>query len=336
MKLRFILAIMTVVLIGAFGFVIPNVAHAQGVPASIGISITASPANPAPGDSVTLTAQSYTADINGATLTWSVNGSRIKSGVGETTLVITAPALGKTSTVSVSASTPAGQSFYNTLSIKSGSIDFIVESSGYTPPFFKGRLPVAYQNLVRMTAIPHLANSQGIEYSPTTLIYNWERDTGTVLSDQSGYGKQYIDLQGDIVPRPFGLTVTVSTKDGSLSTKGNVSVIPQDASLAFYVNDPLYGPLYNKAANDNINIGSQNEVSVVAVPYGFDKAVNAIGNLLLDWSINGTSRPELTSSNIVVLRAPNGSSGVSSIQLNINNNADILQRASNGFSATFK
>lgn len=332
MKLRLLIAL-TILTIGITG----SLAHAQTIPVSVnGLELSVSPQSPAPGQAVTFTAKSYVTDINAATVTWTVNGVRTKSGIGETTFSTKAPALGKTTTVNVTAVSPTGQTFYNNYSLKSGSIDLITESSGYTPPLFRGRLPISYQNMVRVNAIPHMAGSDGVEYSPATLIYKWEKDSGEVLSDQSGYGKQYVELKGAVVPRPYALTVTVSTKDGQFSLEKTVSIVPQAPSIVFYENDQLYGPLYNKALGDNISIGAQKETSVVAVPFGFDKALNTLGNLVLKWVVNGSVRTELSDSNIIVLRTPDGSAGVSGIELTINNNKEILQRSSGNFSATFR
>ena len=311
------------------------VAHAQLVPVSIDVlQLSISPTNPSPDQSVAITVASYATDISGATITWSANGVVIKRGIGSTTFTTQAPKLGKTLEIKVGVVTPSGQQYNGSISIKSGGVDFITESSGYTPPFFLGRVPIAYQNTVRIVAIPHLADSSGVEYDPSALIYKWEKDSGEVLSDQSGYGKSSVDLVGNIIPRPYSLTITVTTRDGSNTTSGTISVIPQKPSLVFYVNDPFYGPLYNTAIS-MVNIGTQKELSVIAAPLGFDKTLNSLGNLILDWSINGTSNSDLDSSTKVVLRAPDGSSGSSDIALNITNKRQILQSASGDFTANF-
>ncbi|MEI6396555.1 MAG: hypothetical protein WCO48_00555 [Candidatus Taylorbacteria bacterium] len=310
-------------------------AQAQLVPVSISVlQLSILPKNPSPNESVVVKVESYATDISGATISWSANDTVMKKGVGLTTFTTQAPKLGKTLTIQVNVVTPSGQQYNESLPIKSGGVDFITESSGYTPPFFLGRLPVVYENTVRIVAVPHLANSAGVEYDPSTLIYKWEKDSGEVLSDMSGYGKSSIDLKGDIIPRPYSLTVTVNTKDGTNTTKGTVSVIPQRASLVFYVNDSLYGPLYNRSI-DTVNLGTQKELSVVAVPFGFDKVLNGLGNLVLNWSINGTYNSDLGSSNNIVLRAPDGSAGSSDINLSISNKREFLQSANSGFATNF-
>ena len=179
---------------------------AQSIPVSAtGIELTASIDNPEPGQKVTLTARSYSADISASTITWTVNGKTVLKGVGENVLEIEAPALGKTLAIKVTASTPNGAVLSKSLSLKSGSVDMIVENSGYIPPLFKGKMPVSYQNTYKLIAIPHIANSSGVEYDPKTLTYQWKKN-GQVIEDQSGYGRQTLTLTGDIVPRALNIT----------------------------------------------------------------------------------------------------------------------------------
>ena len=136
------------------------------------------------------------------------------------------------------------------------------------------------------------------------------------------------------MPRPYTLTVNVSTRDGSQSTQATVTIGQQTPNILFYINDALYGPLYNKAIS-SVDIGAQKETSVTAVPFGFDKILNGLGDLVLGWTINGTDHQELNSSNTVVLRAPDNSTGVSSIGLTISNQKNILQGAGGNIVANF-
>ena len=157
-----------------------------------------------------------------------------------------------------------------------------------------------------------------------------------MLSDQSGYGKQYLDQKGDLVPRPYSVTVEVTNRDSSQQTSGSASVIPTDPSVSFYTVDPLYGPLFNKALGDTITIGSQKETSIIAVPWGFEKFSNFAGDIIRSWTINGVDHPELNSSDIVVLRAPDGSTGSSNIALNMTSRSNILERLRGGFTVQYK
>jgi len=309
-------------------------AQAQASPTPGGVDLTTSIESPLPGQDVTITARSYSTNIDAATVVWTVNGRVVARGVGITTLTVKAPAIGKVTEVVVTLTSPDGIEFQNGIGISSGSIDFIVEPNGYVPPFFAGKIPVAYQNVVKVIAVPHLADTNGVEYDPKTLIYKWEQGT-TVLESQSGYGKQAIILPGSIIPRAHQVKVTATTRDGSNSTSRIASIGLTTPAIGFYKNDPLYGPMYNTAVGQNLLIGGNREVSVVAVPFGFNLPAEGVGSLALKWMINSTLKPELAQNRTITLRAPAGSAGATNITLNIENAQDILQTAEASFTALF-
>jgi hypothetical protein len=313
----------------------PKLTVAQGIPATAGsIDITSSNDSPVPGQKVTITARSFNIDINSSTIIWTVNGKISQKGIGLTQLELAAPALGKEYKIEVSAITTDGLALTKSIILGSGSVDMIMESNGYIPPFFKGKLPVAYQNNVNIIAVPHIADSKGVEYDPKTLVYQWKKNS-RVVEDQSGYGKQTFTLVGDIIPREAAINVTASTRDGTKRAVGYITVSYDSPSLLFYVDSPQYGPLFNSAIGDSVFIGKEKETSVLMVPYGFNKPINGIGNLILTWMINGYEREELATNESVTLRSPGETAGKSNVELTIKNKKDILQTASRGFSASF-
>ena len=315
-------------------FVISNSAYAQGIPVSGGLELTTSIENPEPGQKVNIRLKSYSMDVDSANSTWSINDKIVQKGIGLTSYEINAPSLGKETKVSVTSTSPNGSVLSKTIYIGSGSLDIIVENSGHTPPLFKGKLPVSYQNTVNIIAIPHLADTKGIEYDPKNLVYEWKRNS-LVVQDQSGYGKQSFSLKGEIIPRVVSLIVTASTRDGNKSVSGYINISYNSPNLNFYIDDPLYGPLYNKIVRDTLFIGDEKEVSIIMEPYGFNKPVNGLGNLVLNWMINGYESLSLSQNQSITLRAPENSTGNSNIELIVKNKKDILQGANANFSVKF-
>ncbi len=308
---------------------------AQGItPVVGGIELTPSISNPAPGQSVTITARSYSIDIYSANLTWSVASKVVEKGIGSNIITVKAPALGKSLSINISAVTPSGESLQSSLTLTSGSVDMIVEPAGHKPPTFQGKIATAYQNDVKVAAIPHLANSAGTEYDPKSLLYRWEQN-GDIIEGSSGYGKQSLIIPGGMIPRPYVISVSVSTRDGSAQGAGSVSVNPVAPFVKFYKNDPLYGPLYDTAINNALYLNTQRETGVLAIPYGFNAPATGLGDLNMAWMINGRSRPELVSNQTVTLRAPEGSVGSTAIELRITNKTSILQSANGAFRAVF-
>ncbi len=305
------------------------------VPISVGgLELSASTDNPIPGQTVTITARSFILDINTAKITWTTNGTQAQSGTGLTTLEVQAPALGKKTVVNVNLTTTDGRTVSSSITVGSGSVDMIIETDGYVPPFFRGKLSPVYQNSIEIVAIPHIANSAGVEYDPKTLSYEWKRN-GRVLESQSGYGKQSITLVGDIVPRPFDVSVTAASPDNTARAAALAQISFGGPVVRFYVDDPLYGTLFNRSITDTLRIGTQKETTVTASPFGFNKPAGGIAGFTWSWSVNGSIRNELTSKESVVLRAPANAVGTSDILLDIRNPAKILQGISSGFTASY-
>lgn len=310
-------------------------ASAQSIPADVGgLSVTASTDNPAPGQEVTLTAESYIINMDSANIVWSAGGQIIASGAGKTSVTVAAPASGKELAISVTATAPNGTSLGGSITLGSGSVDIIVEPDGWTPPLFMGKIPPAYENAVRVVAVPHISDASGREYDPASLVYSWKRNS-SVLESGSGYGKQSVVVPGSDLPQPYMISVSVSTRDGTRNVQGFTTVSPAAPSLAFYADDPLYGPEYNAALGNSVYIGGQRELGVIAAPYGFNVPAGGLGGLNLSWLINGAVQPDLSSSDAITLRAPGDTAGSSDVELDLSGTTDILQRAAASFAISF-
>lgn len=332
MKRPFFFLLISAFLLSTFHF---SLARAQ-VPASIdGIDITINPSNPTPGGNVDITLQDYLSDISAANITWMVNGQKVTAGIGKNDITITAPALGKNSNVTILIHTQDGKDIQKSVTIKSGSVDMVWESRGYAPPLYQGKQNFAYENSVKIIAMPHLANSSGVEIDPTTLVYNWKQDS-TVLQDQSGYGKQAITISGSVIPRPTTIYVDVSTRDSSETASGVITLQAGSPSVVFYKDDPLYGVLYNIALGSQA-IFSNQEITLLAAPFSFNMPSLTRNNLQYTWNINGADQNNLSSNRSATLRVQDTSSDASyPVQLQLQNTAQILQGASNAVTVMFK
>lgn len=310
--------------------IIPTFSHAQ-IPTSIdGVQIDTYPTFPAPNDSVKVSVESYSTDLNSASIIWLVDGKEFAKGVGRKSIDLTSPALGKTRNIISVIMTVEGREVRKVLSLKSGGVDLIWESGGHTPPLYKGKAQFAYENEIRVIAIPHLAGINGTEINPETLVYKWTLND-KVVQDQSGYGKQTLTIQTEI-PRPINIEVEVSTKNGSDKATKTLSLTPTDPSVSFYQEDPLYGVLYNKAITNRISFTDQ-ELNIVAVPYTFN--VSKASPVTFLWSINNIERKDLSTNESIVLRTKGDTAGSSNISLEIKSVDSILQRAQNAISVQF-
>jgi hypothetical protein len=297
--------------------------------------MSVTPEYPDPGVPLKIQAKSYLIDLNSSNIVWYVDGKRVKGGMGNTTLEMNAPSQGKKMEVKAIA-TANNISIPGNITIKPSSVDFIIESSGYKPPMFMGRNTIGYENTVRIIAIPIVFKSDGTHYKPENLIYKWNKNGVSVLNEQSGYGKYYIDMKGDIIPKPYNLVVEVTSPDGNVYIKKSVYVAPKELDLSFYVVDPVYGLLDNIATPKNKNIGNDEEITILASPFGLD-GMDTYGrpNLDFNWSINNVRRTDLNKENIITLRTRGGASGTSNISFKVNNMKNILQSVGSMLSISF-
>lgn len=324
MKLMFKISILTVLFIFAFN------THAQIPGSSVdGLNIKTSSENPRPGQSVTITVESFSFDLNSASIVWLVDGKTHDQGVGLKNISVTSPKIGVSMTVTAVVKTSDGREVRKSLTIKTGYVDIIWESDGYKPPFFDGKFPFTYQNSVRFIAIPHLSKDGRTEIDPKSLIYSWKSD-GKYITDGQGQGKNYVDIQSGNIPKPFQISVEVYSREGTERTIGNIILNPGEPSLSFYEESSLYGILFNKSLTGRVPL-INSEMEVLAVPYGF----NIDEDNSYTWSVNNIEQPNLLKSKSITIRTKPDTEGSSSINLDIRNRSSILQGARGGFSVYF-
>lgn len=324
---------MTIVLAGII--LIAQFANAQ-IPNTIqGVELKLSTDSPSPGQNIKVSAESYTADLNSSEITWTLDKKTYIKGIGKTSIDVQAPLLGEKLTVGITAVTADGKTLSNSITINSGSVDLILETNGYVPPFFQGKAPFVYENEYRIVAIPHLANSNGSEYNPNDLVYQWTKDS-RVIQDQSGYGKQVFSWKEESVPRDRLILVKVSSRDGSAQAQKLMTLRAGNPWLSFYVDDPLYGTLYNNAIGNEFSLGISGETAVLAVPFGFSVNENGdVSELNYNWLLNGSKQEALAHNRSVTLRAPQNQSGSSDINLTITSVGDFLQKISSAITINF-
>ena len=298
-----------------------------------GVTMSSDPVMPAPFETVTVSIESYLFDLSSASIVWISNGKTIAHGVGIKQIKIKAPQVGQEININVAISGSDGREVRKSLTIKSGSVDIVWESRGYTPPFFKGKNPLIYENYIRLIAIPHLSTDGKSEINPKNLVYKWKKDD-EYIDNSTGYGIQSINIKSNNLPVPLNISVDVYTRDQSEDASSKISIQPSDPSINFYEMDPLYGTYFNKAITDNFTMKTP-EISVLAVPFGFN-FTSKNSPLTYTWSINNQDQTDLSGKQSLVLKTKGNADGNSNISLEIKNVAEILQGASASFNVYFK
>ncbi len=304
----------------------------QGLGVSEIINVQMVPEVPKAGDSVYVYLTSYATNIDTSTITWKVNGKTIKTGIGEKIFNFTMGVEGQTTTLDITVKTTESGTIQKNFKIRPASVDLMWESHGFVPPFYKGKALFAHQNKVTIIAFPHILGSNGIELNPKNLVYKWKRN-GSVIETASGFGKNSITLEGSIISRPVTVTVEVSSDSGE--AYGSVVINPVEPYLVMYKKDPTYGIQFQKVLDKSLILNGINEITVVGVPFFFDREAHASKSLVNSWFINGNPLGNEKSQWIQTFRPTDGTRGSSNISLNVENVDKILQSSSNTFSLIF-
>lgn len=232
-----------------------NVSNAQVLPEDI--YITLSPNDPAPGEKITATAQSFDTDLTVSKISWYYNGKLVLSGIGKTTVSVTAPLVGGSATLSVVANGASGDA-EDEIVIRPGSVDVIWEAiDSYTPPFYKGKALAPVGSKIRVTAVVN-ANA------PKILSYNWKYNDSKVIN-QSGINKNNIVIKTDTLTtnNSFGVEITGGTFEG----EGLVSVPLRDPEVIIYQkSNGFIDYAYGSTKNTNISTPG---ITIRVEPFNF-------------------------------------------------------------------
>lgn len=323
------IVLLGITLSGVFGFT----SHAQAqVNNSNDIIVGLLPENPKPNQTTLVTIESYSIDLNSSKISWYRNEKLISQGVGLKKTPIQTGALGSETTLRIRIDTPT-ETFTKTITLIPASVSINWEARTYTPPFYKGKALFTHQSNVIFVASPNLMfNGQFIPKE--NLVYTWTKN-GTVLGDQSGYGKYTLSLTGSIISRSLDISVSVQDSKSGVSAFENISLDPKEPEILMYKNDPLYGTQYQKALSGTIPLIS-NEITLEAIPYYFStNNTTGFNSLLPTWSINGTKTTDNNLSLIKTFRKVGDNFGISNIGLSIQQNQRILQFADKILSIDF-
>lgn len=199
-----------------------------------------------------------------------------------------APIMGKTQILKVLVSLTNGEKIEKTQTITpEGDVDLIFESiDGYAPPFYKGKVLPIKQSRIKVSAIPNIKDSKGVNISTNNFVYNWTKN-GQNQTAQSGLGKNYFIFVNQILDTEN--TIGVSVGNGESSSSAFARTVFFEPDIIFYEYDFLKGyPRYEKAITDNIKI-NQPRITLVAEPYFLMKDWRSNKEVTMNWSLNNQS-----------------------------------------------
>lgn len=277
------------------------------------VNLSASPQNPTPGESVTLSVSSSEVDVDLSTIDWMVDGKSVKKGKGLRTFTFTAPANGKTSTVSVRVSPLSGKPINESITFSPADMDIIWEAeNAYTPPFYKGKTLPLKQGQVKIVAIPNVRSKSGVMLKPADFAFNWKKD-GQNMQGQSGFGKASFSYVSQLLEDTN--RIDVSASNGLKQVSGSMIISYFEPEILFYEVDTLLGPKYQNALRDGIR-PLKSQLALIAEPYFLPSTWKTDSGITFDWKLNN----QKTSTKNKNMLTVNASGQTSSFNVNVTYN----------------
>jgi hypothetical protein len=328
MKFRFFL-ITSISLLALFAIILPIETSAVS---SSSILVSVVPENPAPGESVSISLNSYASNLDSVLISWSVDGKNVLSGIGKKSFSLDAPKAGAETSVIASISLPDG-TIDKRVTIRPSVMVLLTQANdSHVPPFYRGKALITPGSEVKVVAMPEIKNGSQIVNSKN-MVYAWKKNyTNNV--DGSGYGKNYFLYIDDYLEDMSTISVTASTTDQKYSSASSIDVRTAEPKILFYKNDPTLGTLWEHALTDGYKIVGSDVIE--AVPYYISPKEIRIPSLTFNWFINDyqIAVPSYKK-NIMPLAVQEGTSGTSTIKLKIEDSDKIFGGASKEINVQF-
>lgn len=302
----------------------PTEADAPAVPDEFKkapLNVTLKPEYPAAFQEVVASVDSYSADMDRSTITWSINGKVLQQGIGAKTFRFKAGKNGSYTTLGVSILFNGVES-KQTVSITPATVDLIWQADSYVPPFYKGKALFSHQSNIKVVATPNIFTKDGVLIPTSKLIYRWKL-AKEFVSDVSGVGKNIVTFSDTIPVDEKEISVEVSTADASVKTVGQIFVRSVGTSPVLYQDTPLTGISYEKALPDSLTL-ADSEMKLVIEPYFFSVKSRDSNSLYYTWSLNGKTVPDVTRSSIV-FKVPEAEQGSAQVNVELRQPSKVFQ-----------
>lgn len=269
------------------GLLLAGSAHAQSLGTGVDpVQYIVAPETPGPHAPVDITVQGVGTFLGDATVTWSVDGTVAKQGIGASTFSFTTGSLGQQTQVKLTINSATQGTITHLFTFIPSTVDLVWEADTSVPPLYRGHALYSAGSSLNVVAFPTVIVS-GKKVAPQSLSYQWTLNDNPVPS-ASGTGKYTFSFTGDQLQTAEQAGVDVYF--GSLKVgHGELAIPAYQPELLFYNKDPLRGIVWEQAVPPSIALNVP-EITLQAQPYFF--ANN--GTYSWSWTMNGapTSGPD--------------------------------------------
>ncbi len=278
------------------------------------------PSYPSPGETVTIRLSNNSINLNKLQITWRENNRIVLDQIGAIEYNFVMGQLGDNKSISVTITKNDGTAIERAYFMAPSETDLIVAPQTYTPPFYKGRAQTTHQSRITVYAMPRMLDDFDRLIPAEDYTYKWSVD-GKVLLQQSGYGKNTLVYDNDLLTGTIKVSVVAEPRNFSGATRASISITPQEPMLLLYEKNPIYGTIFERAVTGTYTLG-RNEITLEAVPYFFSNP-----NSNFTWTMNGQVIPNNANPREVTFRIENDEAGRSEIGIQGTSSDKILQSA---------
>jgi len=314
-----------VLALALFLMVLPAVSTAQFQAGQGSATLELDPRNPRPTSQVEVSLNAYSFDQSGATIRWYVDGALQSEFNDRRSLPVETGALGSAQTVRADLTLRNGQRISASRTIRPADVDLVVESTSYTPNFYRGRALPSNGADVRIVAVPHIPQN----YARDELVYEWTINNNVALGGPTRGAESYT-FTLSFMPVDVGLAVY--TPSGEYVTGNFITIDPAQPEVHFYGTNPLRGVLPNALASPYTL--SAEEITLRAEPY-FMPPITLQGNGRSQWHLDSAPIENTDEDPQLLTLRQTGGSGEARISYELEYDASFIQRARGALTITF-
>ncbi len=255
---------------------IPAFSHA----AARSIELVTEPEYPKPNQALVVRAHLKQGTPSATLFTWSVDGKQVSAGTGIDSVITTAPAAGKTQTVSVTTENGSYSETVHTI-IRPGSVILSWNALTLTPPLYRGRALPTPKSSVILSATPRIVDNEGGLVPSRSVNYTWYVNNVPDIA-ASGKGKQSYVYTFGLLARPVTISVIAGSPDGTVTASDSTPITTTKPRLVLYEKRPLEGLLLNKAVAGTYAF-TENELDLRAYPV----FASDVSRIKPKWTIDG-------------------------------------------------
>lgn len=315
-------------------FILPTYVEAQLIPKLENIILLQmTPVNPGPRENVTLSARSFSIDLNTSSISWFINDVLQQEAVGETVFRFVTEGLGSNTIIDIVAETSDGELETQRITIRPTQIDIVWQADTFVHPFYKGKRRASVGASINVEAVPHFIDNTGQRLRTDELIYRWKANN-KILLNVSGRGKNTITVSQKRPRRSLSVEVEIESFDKTLFGKRTIRIPITDSELFVYENNPLLGVLFNNAIDGVYSLKGQ-ETKFIAYPFFMSLVDRNSPDINYVWKLNNNSITLGEDRGSIAVSNVGGDAGEALISVSIQNFQKIFQRSSSQFKIEF-